>query len=357
MRRSVAHQIRSPRRGISLVETIVIVAVLLVLSSVALTYIQTARVHSRLQICVNNQRQLALATVNYAATFGGTLPLYSDAAPGMASDQRVLWVVPILPYLDLGSSVDYIAQQKSQSEAIQALELVLMQPYDTLQCPDDSTHFREQGGLSYGGNIGYGAWEGTPERIKTAYDFKATDHSAGLIDWNNNGELDPEDKKVARATGVFWQADPDGFRMTLDAITDGDGAGQTMLFAENVTLPLLHRSRALKNGHNPSALAAGIGVGYTALGLKKQEGPDLSLNRVAQPTAEYVRYFAPISNCRADQARSPRASSMHSGVVNVVFVDGHVAGISRKIDWVVWASLLSSNGVKFRQKTISDNTY
>ncbi|MDB5335051.1 MAG: hypothetical protein JWN70_670, partial [Planctomycetaceae bacterium] len=312
------------RRGITPVEVVAIIIILLLLLSIVLPAMLTTRISSRGFECANNLKALALATTGFATSQGGKIPLLSEPAPGLASDINCIWTVQLLPFRDNAGAIEYITEQKTPKEAEVALGHVLEATFKALQCPLDPNRFRQPGALSYGANIGYGAWRGTPQGVTTDYDFRAVDHSAAAIDWNHNGKLDTIDKDVARATGVFWFADEDDFRLTLDDIMNGDGTGQTILFAETMNLPLMHLAGSVKNGHNPAALDAGIGLGYKALGLKTSTKPNLLLDRAAKATPEYQQYFAPNTNHGTSAGKWPAASSAHSGGVNVVYADGHV---------------------------------
>ena len=352
------------RSGITRIEVFVIlISVAWLLSLFVLPLIQTARGPNRRLQCFNNLRTLALATSAWATSHGGQLPLLSEPAPGLASRINATWMIQLLPYMDNAGAFEYISEQKTPQEAETALNRVLGASYRALQCPLDPRQFTQPGGLSYGANIGYGAWKGTASGVTTAYDFGATDHSAASIDWNGNGKLDPSDKEVARATGVFWSADEDGFRLTLDDIINGDGSGQTILFAETMNLPPIHLAGAAKNGHNPRALDAGIGLGYESLGLKKSQLSSLFLNRSTKASAEYSQYFRPNSNRGTAIGKWPGATSMHKlsdaswahdRFVNVVFADGHCSAISEDIDWSVWASLHTPQGMQHGQIAISE---
>ncbi len=124
------------------------------------------------------------------------------------------------------------------------------------------------------------------------------------------------------------------------------------------------------NGFNPSALECGIGLGYQSLGLVKGMGalPSMGLNSAVPPTAEYTQYFRPNSTRTLTTVvwtGSPAvptrgwaaATSLHTGIVNVVYADGHAGSVSQDVNWAVWASLHSPTGVRYGQAPISDKDY
>lgn len=357
MRQQFVRPDKTLLKGFTLIELVVCVIIILGLVSLLLPATRSARGAARRLQCMNNLKQLSIATINRASSHGGRVPLLMEPAPGLVTSIKVGWVIQLLSYLDHGPAIDSIARCNTESEATSALNTVLANSLLSLQCPEDSVHFRQPGGLSYGANIGYGGWRGTPEGVQADYDFGATDHSAAAIDWNHNGQLDSTDKEIARATGVFWSADSDEFQLTLDDIVNGDGTASTILFAETTDLPPMHHAGIAKNGHNPAALELGIGIGYGALGLARTDQPSLFLNSKQQAPTEYTKFFSPNSHRGTAIGKWPAASSGHSGGVNVGYVDGHTGFVSNEVDWSVWASLHTPNGMRHGEVKISESAF
>lgn len=354
MRHRVENCVPVSRAGISALEVIVVIIVLILIVAILLPGLQKPYVTNARIRCLNNLKMLSLSVISRATSQNGNLPMLSGPAPGFAKQTKVIWIVELLPYLDRPDLIECITAAKSEQQAREALNSALSLNYRVLQCPADAHHFDQPGGLSYGANLGYGAWRGSAAGIVTAYDFGATDHCASSIDWNQNGQLDATDKDVARATGAFWSEDEDHYRMKIDDFSRGDGSFSTIYFAETSNLPPMHTAGPAKNGNNPFALEMGFGLGYSSLGLSRKAAPSLFLDRNAEAKAEYTEYFKPSERRAAEPGMWPGTATLHEGRVNVVFADGHASSISKEINWAVWASQLTPNGLKYGQADIPE---
>lgn len=349
------------RKGFTLIELLVVISIIATLMSLVLPAVQSAREAARRVQCLNNLKNLGLAITNFSTGRGGGLPLLSEPAPGLAATTgNTIWAFQLFPYLDRSDTHEYINQATTDVDAAVATTAILGgggNSYAFLQCPNDVNHFRQAGGLSYGANMGYGSWTVPGGVLTAAYDFSSPDHSAGSYDWNASGGMAPDatDKQIARATGVFWFADVDNFRMSLDAINQGDGTGSTILLAETLNLPLMHTSGL--NGFNPASIQSGIGIGITSLNLAKAAAPTLYVDSGTVPTSAFQQFFKPNSNRGTAIGGWLSASSLHTGIVNTVFADGHAVSINQDVNWAVWASLLSPTGTRYRQVPVSDAAY
>lgn len=65
---------RSARQGFTLIELLVVVAILAILASLLLPTLARAKSHGQQTFCLNNLRQIALATMLYADDFDDSLP-------------------------------------------------------------------------------------------------------------------------------------------------------------------------------------------------------------------------------------------------------------------------------------------
>jgi prepilin-type N-terminal cleavage/methylation domain-containing protein/prepilin-type processing-associated H-X9-DG protein len=135
-------RLRSHRRrpGFSLIEILVVIAIIGVLMALLLPAVQSAREASRRLTCVSNMKQLALATSNYQDAQGGypmggflsqaiTLPDYITNGNG--------WLISVLPYFE--QTPTYNAYNINMTWGNLANLTAHATGISTLWCPSDST--------------------------------------------------------------------------------------------------------------------------------------------------------------------------------------------------------------------------
>jgi prepilin-type processing-associated H-X9-DG protein len=181
------------RLGLTLIEVVVLLLLVLMLLALLLPAINNDGSRRRRSDCTNNQKQLAMALLNYEAR-NGKFPGYANRISSVQGKNRVAtsWIVPVLPYLD---RQDLFEKWK---------EGVLTAPHmPVLVCPNDQHR--------------------TGDTLHPWLSFVV---NCGL----------PGDKDDTPATGVFHNHNVDAKPVTisLDYTSQHDGATNTLLLSENL---------------------------------------------------------------------------------------------------------------------------
>ena len=123
-----------PRRGMTLVELLVVVAIIGTLVGLLLPAVQGVRESARRIECMNTLRQIGIATMLYTDTHRGRFPRSSHSA---AAHRELPWTTALAPYLEL---------PRPMTEADLAANLDA-----AFRCPDDTA--RDPFLFSYGLNV------------------------------------------------------------------------------------------------------------------------------------------------------------------------------------------------------------
>ena len=371
------------RRGFTLIELLVVVSIISTLTAMVMPAVQQAREAARRTECLNNIRQLGLATLNFASGNNDRLPRLQDMAlsktiTGRGEVQIGGWPIALLPLLDSAALYQNIRDTNLTDAERSGLGTVALKFF---VCPDDPVDVGQPGGLSYVANIGY-----LPDYISD-FETDTTFDADGWIDWLNerstgkpsgrppasararrpkkpkkpkdpnsvfDSDSDP-DRTISYDTGVFWRQDDanSGFRMTLDHISRGDGQTQTILFSENIQAGRWDDVATGKIGFgiivpsNDFQQPLTVGHSWSKSGRDDTTALDLeSFGTFALGESKINDDFA------ADEGTAPRPSSLHAGSVNAVFADGHAQSLSESIDELVYARLLTPAGVRHGQHLI-----
>lgn len=344
-----------PRRGFTLIELLVVISIIAVLASLIAPAVQSARRAARKLECLNNMKQLALAVQNFASGTGGTLPMLQTTlevnGSGSATTLGIGWPISILPALDsaaLYKSIRANGIGGAGGAGVATTERVWLQMFT---CPDDTDSYRQRGGLSYVANAGLinsAVWGTGTEAAGTAF------HTDAAIDWNLTSPVgDSTDQGIAVATGVFWRVSSTGFRSSLDYISTGDGATNTIMFSEN-----------LNAGNWWGTTVDDIGFGLQVSTTTNQPATSqfqVSGSGTGTALRPAATFDAAVNECWINRPKTltyaPRPSSQHVGGVNVYMCDGSGRFISENIDKSVYCKLLTTNGVTYGEITLNQSDF
>lgn len=359
-----AHRLRI-QGGFTLVELLVVIAIIGVLVGLLLPAVQSARESSRRIECMNNLKQLGLATATYSHTDNGKVPGYgrfvqviptgvSNPTPHeMMCMPGYSWVVTLLPHME-GSA---ITDQWNHSAAWMAPEnRSLGNTYlDILTCPGVDGATEIPGSLNYVINSGYGDMrliETYAEAVQDGdFPTETQMHSHNMIpiDWDSDGDapgepapyVDSQDEGVTRDTGVSWvHVGSRNFSHQIGIIRDG--TSYTILFGENKNAGIPDQfagGNTNRNWSNPAvtnvAFIYPVDVANTT--AANFEKPPLANGLVPNPNG--MPYA---------ERGTPLLSSNHPEVVNVAMVGGSVKSLKDSIDTHVYKALHTPAGTKRR---------
>jgi prepilin-type N-terminal cleavage/methylation domain-containing protein len=321
--------------GFTLVELLVVVAIIGILIGLLLPAVQSARESGRRTTCSNNLRQLGIAVHCFLDSSGGVYP----TGRMKGTDDALLWSVhsQILPYLEQVSTYKNINFLKSPSDPANAQ--VVTTQIDTFLCPSDINRLTADVG---DGQFGWGK-----------NNYKA---NAG----NDTGQWFPN-TNTEQNNGIFVTNQP----IRLEQVTDG--TAHTALFSEailgdgddnHIEAPsdwfrISTGDATASEVYNECVSLtpqAGAGNQFSRSGRNWVMGNYVvtRYNHVMPPNsrscARCASGTADLTTAANNQGGATTASSRHPGGVNLVMADSSLQFISNDVDPLVWSALGSRNG-------------
>ncbi|MEZ6061137.1 MAG: DUF1559 domain-containing protein [Planctomycetaceae bacterium] len=323
------------RTGVTIVEVLIVVAIISILVAILLPAVQQSRATARKVQCADRLRQIGLAIHNFESTH--------HELPG-----GIKWRIQLLPYLDQQPLYDrlqgYFDRLPNQTPKLAAWRLTSGIP--AFICPADLHADREI--VSYYGNMG-----------------------RALEKWGFDGVIVPPlgpgfyygAINVPHTQGAVRLADiTDGLSNTVavsEAIS-GQRPGPSSVRADNVSrLQFLRtfwqtgpdlptdasfedRLQYCKTARERGAPSAGGERGWDAWPIVENDG-SISLGAIIHGWA-YDHALVPNSpSCGGSYWGFYSATSLHSGGVNALRCDGSAAAFSESVDLGVWRDLASRN--------------
>jgi len=355
----------SNRKGFTLVELLVVISIIAILAALLMPAIQAGREAARRTQCISNQRQVAIALLNYEGVKGSFPALRSPLKPagypwdGNVSDKsnaeltELTWVGFLLPFMEQHAAWSFINTGTVVDATLYDLVLPVM------RCVSSRGSSSGDNRISYVVNAGpqngvLGQEYGRSERLQRQDKMYTLffDHFADVGGWSD------------RVAGARCMS-----RVSVDNITSLDGTSMTILLSENedaghwvwyvgddVEIPAASMflvggtSAVYPQGANLhyieqhvgfcfpsdlSSLASGevpvyVGASATVVSpLFINEGRD-----------NYYDGIVPGSlGLGFDMVRKTRPSSAHLGVVVTAFCDGSVRTLRGDMDKVLFVRL------------------
>jgi prepilin-type N-terminal cleavage/methylation domain-containing protein len=372
MKKSMTRRSTPQKRGFTLIELLVVISIIATLIALLMPAIQSAREAARQVQCLNNLKNISLASINYATAQNGNLPeltnavgtnsntaLYSDF-----SKVPVGWPVTLLGYLDRPDiarafdALDYatIANGNGSSGDVDDAEM----PVGNIEvyiCPSDSEKSTVSNPLSYAANAGY---------FSNA-NWVASDLTHGLdtVDWDASGlPTVSADFAVSKATGVFWRSTP----TTIDYISNGDGLAQTIMFSENIQATQWFNTNLTATATGPyvGSYTGDIGFGLSiTLAVTGEPNVAVTTGEIgtgSSTTPLLAGGTFSLGNAKINEnvttaalGAAPRPSSSHPGIVVVAYCDGRAKKLNDDINTFIYAELLTPAGTLNGQSALVDS--
>ena len=303
---------RSERdRGFSLLELIVVVAIIGLLVTLLLPAVQAAREAARRGRCMNNLRQMDIAMHGYTSSWNDMFPM-SQGGRGQSL------FVSLLPYMEQVGLFDAINFDISIADS--ANFTVLLGRPTAFVCPSDFPLPSDQS-ISYAGNAGDACYE----------------------------------IREGRSNGIFSTSDAPVLRdFALTSIIDG--MSTTAAISEWLVGSYIGIDRR-RNFYRPTAPNGLVDAATFATNCHAHNGfiPDTYQIKgkswyVGAWKSNLYDHFLPINepscfnSVGSPVAGTCTAASLHPGGANVLFADGHVRMIRETVTVQVWRALATRNG-------------
>lgn len=363
---------RSRRTGFTLIELLVVIAIIGVLIALLLPAVQAAREAARRAQCTNNQKQLALAIMNYESANNVFPAQCMFPPPDLAIGWGPSWIVPILQFTEqapLYNAYNFsFAPIWAGDTGGLANTTVTYSRMSLLHCPSESDpdgrprdpyDFTNYMG-NYGGPGVYAPISGTIVPLRNSLGYISSSlpgkygpvSVASITDGTSNTSVISE-KLHGRTTGNTPRNSIDAIRTVFrpaGGVSFTSGAGGFAAAQQFVQLckSIPGTSYAIGSFGSGQVWAAGfpcyiITNGYNHFGTPNQVSCDNPSDICTScPSSTYVRPMG-----------SAPPSSHHSGGVVAAFSDGSVHFIKDSIAMNTWWAL----GTRGNGEVISSNSY
>ena len=365
---------RLHKNGFTLIELLVVIAIIAVLIALLLPAVQSAREAARRAQCMNNLKQLGLATHNYIATNGalpsGSLWPCSQVDFGVGN-QGACWGWGVGPLVQIFNYMEQTTLYNAYNSALGVFgsyppdasgptlwwgnTTVFNTSVSSFLCPSDSRQISssaQQTVVNYGGNFGgpfvLGGYTGTVIPMTTTWDYNdplmttaTTVTIAGITDGTSNTSLWSEMLSPA-ATQVYAGSGKNAENRVFFAVpapnVTATPAGVQQFLAACKNIPTGTPNQSSNMGYQwwstyPSYLNS-------------------SYNHVGGPNSRQCQN-QPIDSWGMDIYGTASPNSLHPGGVNMCFADGSVRFIKDSVNLQTWWAL----GTRAGGEVVSSDSY
>jgi len=332
---------RRPAGGFTLVELLVVIAIIGTLVGLLLPAVQMARESARRNNCINNLKQMGLATHGFESSGRGLPPSVIDAT-GYFFGTYFLYILPYMEHQEVYNAFDRdqptgwcgtpsTGYSLTTNDAVQRNTRLQV---NTFLCPTR----RNKGTRGVSG-------------------YQATDYAITVF-WRNPGSVtdcggdtrltqNPEWNRSAlqsaiRGTGSGWR--PSNFTSRGGLETIRDGTSRTCMLGEkHISIGGVTRGGANSSEQRDGTpYYSGCG-GPAGWGENNIAGP--TRNRPLASSSDEIANNIASTPC-ADPATGrnpPMLGSWHPDIVNFLFVDGSVRTVATVVDQSILESMSQRN--------------